>query len=255
VRTLKLTIAYDGTGYVGWQRQPNGISIQQVVEEALQPLARDPISIAGAGRTDAGVHALAQVGSVRIDSDLPAAAIQRAMNVRLPADVRIVAACDAPERFHARFDASGKRYRYRIVNAPVMLPFDRWAAWHAPGVLDVPAMRRAADRLTGRHDFACFQGQAGSAEGEDTVRTVRQLDVALLQGEIAIEIEGDGFLRHMVRCIVGTLVEVGRGQRDPDSLPAVLETGDRRAAGRTAPPQGLTLVEVSYPPSLRLAGD
>jgi tRNA pseudouridine38-40 synthase len=247
VRRLKLTIAYDGTNYVGWQRQADGISIQQIIEEAFEPLAGRAVSVAGAGRTDAGVHAIAQAASVSLDSDLTPDTIGRALNVRLPADIRITGVSDAPPRFHARFDASGKRYRYRVATASVLLPFERWFVWHAPGALDIEAMQRAALHLLGTHDFASFQGQAGSDDEDDTTRTIRRLQLSPRDGEIAIEIEGDGFLRHMVRAIVGTLVEVGRGQRGADSMTEILEARARRAAGRTAPAQGLALVEVSYP--------
>jgi len=247
VRRLKLTIAYDGTNYVGWQRQAEGISIQQLVEEAFEPLAGRVVPVAGAGRTDAGVHAIAQAASVGIDSDLTTDTLGRALNVRLPADIRITGVSDAPPRFHARFDASGKRYRYRVATAPVLLPFERWFVWHAPGTLDVEMMQRAAQRLLGTHDFASFQSQAASGDEDDTTRTIRRLQLLPRAGEIEIEIEGDGFLRHMVRAIVGTLVDVGRGQRAADSMTEILEARDRRAAGRTAPAQGLSLVDVSYP--------
>jgi tRNA pseudouridine38-40 synthase len=250
MRTLKLTLAYDGTNYVGWQRQDNGLSIQQVIEEAFVPLVgagttagRAP-AVVGAGRTDAGVHALGQVASVNVDSDLAADVVQRALNVRLPLDVRVVGVEDAALGFHARSEAAGKTYRYRVATAPVLSPFDRLYAFHGPGPHDVSAMRAAAARLVGRHDFASFQ-TTGSWP-LDTVRTIRRLEVRETVGELEIEIEGDGFLRHMVRAIAGTLLEIGLGQREPEAIAGVIAARDRQAAGRTLPAQGLTLVTVRY---------
>jgi len=250
MRTLKLTLAYDGTNYVGWQRQENGPSIQQVLEEAFVPLAgagtagARPPAVVGAGRTDAGVHALGQVASVNLDSDLPADVIERALNVRLPLDVRVVDVADAAPGFNARSDAAGKTYRYRVATTPVLSPFDRLYMFHGPGRHDVSAMCRAAARLVGRHDFASFQ-TTGSWP-LDTVRTIRRLEVREAAGELAIEVEGDGFLRHMVRAVAGTLLEIGLGQRSPDTITDVLAARDRQAAGRTLPALGLTLVTVRY---------
>ena len=251
MRTLKLTLAYDGTNYAGWQRQLNGVSIQQLVEDALAPLFRSsgsasisPPAVAGASRTDAGVHALGQVASVHTTIDLPASAIQRALNARLPPDIRVVGAIDATPGFHARAFAVGKSYRYRMVTTPVVSPFDRWFVWHAPGALDVEAMRRAAAALLGRHDFAAFQ--AAGATIRHTTRTIHRLDVREVAGEIVFEIDGDGFLRHMVRILVGTIVDAGTGLRPPEGVAAILASRDRRTAGPTAPAQGLTLVGVTY---------
>lgn len=264
MRALKLTIAYDGTNYVGWQRQAAyapasasledalsartqaaGISIQHLIEDACAPLAGGrPPSVNGAGRTDAGVHALGQVASVSFDTDLDALALRRAINYRLPDDVRVVAVEDVPEHFHARFDAKGKRYRYRIATGSILLPFDRSFVWHAPEARDVDAMKRAAANFVGRHDFASFQ--TGGIEKVETVRTVRRLELHAGGDEIVLDIEGNGFLRHMVRAIAGTLVEVGGGRRAAESMPDLLAARDRGAAGRTAPAAGLTLMEVTY---------
>lgn len=245
MRSFKLTLAYDGTTYVGWQRQINGVSVQQVVEEAFAPLVGGvPPTIVGASRTDAGAHALAQVASVNCDVDLTPVAVQRALNVRLPADIRVIGAVEATPGFHARYHAVAKAYRYRMVITPVLSPFDRWFVWHAPEPRDVDAMARAAAALIGRHDFASFQ--AAGASVRETVRTIHQLDLRQAGGEIIMDIEGDGFLRHMVRAIVGTLAEVGRGLRSPESTPALLEARDRTAAGKTAPASGLTLIGVKY---------
>jgi tRNA pseudouridine38-40 synthase len=245
MRTLKLTLAYDGTNYVGWQRQSNGLSVQQILEEAFAPLADGQRrTIAGAGRTDAGVHALGQVGSVHVDFDLAPSAVQRALNVRLPADIRVLGVVDATPGFHAQFHSTGKTYRYRIATTAVLSPFDRWFVWHAPGPRNVDAMQRAAAHFLGERDFASFQ--PADSPVRDTVRTIDRLSVRDGGGEIAIDVEGDGFLRHMVRIIAGTLAEVGSGARDPDSVPEVFAARDRRAAGQTLPASGLTLMSVRY---------
>jgi tRNA pseudouridine38-40 synthase len=248
MRTLKLTLSYDGTAYVGWQRQENGVSVQERVEDAFRPLAAKPDgsapTVIGAGRTDAGAHALGQVASVNVEIDLPTEPVQRALNVRLPMDIRIVAVSDEKPGFHARYHAAGKRYRYRVVTAPVMSPFDRLWAWHAPGRYDVGAMQRAAAALVGRHDFASFQTSGSPVT--DTIRTLHQVEVRELDGEVAIEVSGDGFLRHMVRALAGTLLDVGSGRRAPESIPGVLSAADRAAAGPTLPAHGLTLVSVWY---------
>lgn len=246
MRTLKLTVAYDGTNYVGWQRQLNGLSVQQVLEEALAPLTRQSPgpSIAGAGRTDAGVHAAGQVASVNVAFDHPAEAVWRALNVTLPADIRVLAVEDAPLGFHARFHARGKSYRYRVVTSRVLSPFDRFFAWHAPGRRDVEAMRTAALLMTGRHDFASFQGRGSSIE--HTVRTIDRLSIDEQPDGLAFDIAGDGFLRHMARTMVGTLLEVGEGLRTAASVAEMLAARDRRTAGKTVPPQGLTLMAVRY---------
>jgi tRNA pseudouridine38-40 synthase len=247
MRTLKLTLQYDGTQYVGWQRQAEGTSIQGLLEAALQPMAGAPVSVQGAGRTDAGVHALAQVASVAMATDLACATLARALNAVLPLDVRILAVEDMPEAFHARFSAIGKRYEYRIVNAPIVSPFLQRYAWHVIPPLDVDAMRQASAALVGRHDFAAFQA-AGSA-AHSSVRTVAGIEWSDGGGydcPFVMHIEGDGFLRHMVRSIVGTLVEVGVGRRPPDAVGQILASGDRARSGPTAPARGLFLVCVLY---------
>lgn len=243
-RTLKLVVAYDGTAYQGWQRQATGPTIQAALEDAFVPLLGQAPSVTGAGRTDAGVHALAQVASVRVDSAHPPDAIRRALNARLPPDIRVRSVEDMPAAFHARFDATGKTYRYRIVTADVVSPFERWFVWHVPGRLDVDAMRDAARVLPGQRDWSSFQ--AAGTEVEDAVRTVRQVDVRATEDGLTVEVRGDGFLRHMVRILVGTLVDVGAGRRSPASIPVLVDAKDRRLAGDTAPPQGLTLVAVDY---------
>ncbi len=242
--TFKLTISYDGTGFVGWQRQAEGTSIQGLLEDALAELAGEPVPITGAGRTDAGVHAIGQVASFSIDRDVPAPTLLRAMNARLPPAVRVMSAESVGPDFHARFGARSKTYRYRMWNAEVLDPFERAYAWHLPGPLDTDRMARAARLFEGRHDFAAFQ--ASGAPTHSTERHVTASVVAAARGLVIYEVSGNGFLRHMVRIIVGSLVEVGRGRADEVWIERVLASRDRALAGPTAPPEGLFLVRVDY---------
>lgn len=247
MRTLKLTVQYDGTNYVGWQRQPNGVSIQALLEDALAPIEGRAVDVHGAGRTDAGVHALAQVASVRIGAELEPPTLFRALNAVLPDDVRVLAVEEVPAEFHARFSAVAKTYEYRIVNAPIVSAFVHRYVWHIPQPLDLDAMRAAAEPLTGRHDFAAFQG-AGSAVAS-TERTIVRLeweDGGGFDLPIVMRLTGDGFLRHMVRNIAGTLVEIGVGRWDPWRVLELLEGRDRTQAGPTAPARGLFLTRVTY---------
>jgi len=254
-------VAYDGTRLVGWQRQAEGDSVQAFLEDTLARFEGAPVVVHGAGRTDAGVHALGQVASVRMTCLHDVETLTRALNAQLPEDVRVVRVEEVPPGFHARFDARAKTYRYLIRHAPVVSPFDRAFVWHVPQQLDVAAMQQAALSLAGRHDFAAFQSVGSVTSG--TVRTLFSSRLALepdasvlsLPGRgaqgvagalLVYETRGDGFLRHMVRTIVGTLVEVGRGWRAPDSIAEVFDRGLRAAAGATAPPHGLFLVGVDY---------
>lgn len=250
-RTIRLTLSYDGTAYVGWQRQPNGTSIQESVEQALQKIEGAPVGVVGSGRTDAGVHALAQVASFRLVHPIAIDALARALNARLPDDVRVLEVAEAADGFNARFSATGKTYRYRILAQSLGDPFERRYSWHVPQPLDLGAMEAALALLPGERDFATFQ-----AAGSDVGSTVRHLTRATLSREtpaagrhasvIAFEFSASGFLRHMVRNLVGTLVEVGVGRRSAASVAAALEARDRAAAGITAPPHGLFLVRVAY---------
>jgi tRNA pseudouridine38-40 synthase len=245
VPVVKLVLEYDGTRYVGWQVQPNGPSIQAAVERALATLHKAPRRVTAAGRTDAGVHARAQVVSFPEDRPLPLAAYVKGMNALLPDDVAVRSASLEPEGFDARRSARGKRYRYVVENLATRAPLTRLHAWQLFGPLDVAAMREASAHLLGRHDFAAFQ--AADCACDHAVRDLRRLDVSGAPGaRIELVVEATAFVKHMVRNLAGTLVEVGQGRRAAASIPELLASRDRRRAGRTAPPQGLFLEEVFY---------
>jgi tRNA pseudouridine38-40 synthase len=245
VPSLKIVLSYDGTRYVGWQVQPNGPSVQAEVERALATLHGEPVRVTAAGRTDAGVHAAGQVASFAVERALPLAAYVKGMNALLPEDVAVRAAEVRDGPFDARRDARGKRYRYRIENLPTREPLTRLQAWQVFRPLDVAAMRAAAAPLLGRHDFSAFR--ATDCEAHHAVRELRRLDVEDAGGgRIEVVAEATAFLKHMVRNLVGTLVEVGLGAREPGSMPGLLAGRDRTLAGRTAPAHGLVLEEVFY---------
>jgi tRNA pseudouridine38-40 synthase len=247
-RWLKLIVAYDGTAYAGWQIQPDKPTVQRAIEAAWREITQELVRVTAAGRTDAGVHALGQVVAVATESRLSASDLQRGLNAVLPEDVAIVTLEEAGAGFHATYDALGKTYRYQIHNGRVPAIFDRRYTWHYPQPLDAEAMDAAAQALVGKHDFSSFES-IGS-ERPTSVRTITALSVGRGSGDLAdrvtIEVAGDGFLYNMVRAIVGTLVEVGRGARDVTWPTEVLAACDRTRAGQTAPPQGLFLVRVEY---------
>jgi tRNA pseudouridine38-40 synthase len=246
VPNFKFDLEYDGSDFEGWQVQAAGRrTVQGVLETAIARVTGQSVRVNGSGRTDAGVHAEGQAASVKIDTELAPEALARALNGTLPPDAAVVAAQIVPDDFHARFSARGKLYRYRIWNGPARSPLR--ARWALPvsRQLDVSAMSKAAEAFVGRHDFAALQG-AGS-EVESTVRTIHRLEIQHQPlGEILFWVEGDGFLRHMVRNLVGTLLEVGTGRRSAESMMGLLAAGDRRRAGPNVPAQGLTLVRVYY---------
>jgi tRNA pseudouridine38-40 synthase len=246
MRTIKLTLEYDGTAYAGFQRQPNGVTIQEKVEEALRSLLGDPdFKIGGAaGRTDAGVHALGQVIHFRTAVTIPIDRWPYALNQRLPADIQAVAAELVPDEFHARYWAERKRYVYTFYHAPFPSPLHRLYAYHWGRELDLDRMREAAALIEGQHDFAAFRSSGGAAK--TSVRTVYRLDLAQEGPIIRMGIEADGFLYNMVRIIAGTLLEVGAGRRPLADVAEALRTGDRTKAGKTLPPHGLCLERVWY---------
>ena len=248
MRTIKLILAYDGTAYAGWQVQSGQRTVQETLEAVLAKVTGQTVRVLASGRTDAGVHAWGQVVAFRTESRLAPEVLRRALNAELPRDIAVLEAAEVPEGFHATLDARRKRYRYVIDNGPVRDVFRRRYAWHYPAPLDAAAMDRAARCLAGTHDFSSFQ--SSGSERKTSVRTV--FDARVRRGEgaesglILIEIEADGFLYKMVRAIVGSLVRIGRGARPESWLAEVLAAGDRRAAGPTAPPHGLFLVDVEY---------
>jgi tRNA pseudouridine38-40 synthase len=282
--TFRLILAYDGTGLVGWQRQASGASVQAWLEDAAAELDGRPVTAMAAGRTDAGVHARGQVVRITLERVMEGPSLVRALNARLPGSIRVLRASETLPTFDPRFDARSKTYRYRIWNGEVITPFERGYAWHVPAPrLDVDTMARAAAAFEGRHDFAAFQA-AGSdvrttertilsariwstdvhvdAEGPETRRDMEcgttsrrslhepnsatSTDVHPLAALITLEMTGDGFLRHMVRAIAGTLVEIGRGRRPAEWVRALFASRARAEAGPTAPPEGLFLMRVDY---------
>jgi len=270
VRTLQLVLHYDGSAFSGWQVQPGRSTIQAMLELAIKQICGEQVRVTGSGRTDTGVHAIAQVASFSLATWRASAAdLCRALNSKLPSDISISSISDAPEDFHAIRDATGKRYRYQLQIGGTRDAFEYRYRWHLQGPIDVAAMQEAAKHLVGKHDFASFQ--ATGAVRKSTVRDVRELVILIEQrqgsegqgrasqgragqgGEpvgggqyVSLEIEADGFLYNMVRNIVGTLVEVGRGKQSPAWVADVLAGADRTKAGPTAPPHGLFLMRVDY---------
>ena len=241
----KLTIQYDGSRYDGWQRQGNtDNTVQGRIEGVLSRLAGESVEIHGAGRTDAGVHAEGQVASVRLRGNRPAVEVMAYLNRYLPEDIAVVDVQEADERFHARLTAVGKVYRYDIRLGSTPNVFRRKYQYRVEQPLDVDAMRAAVEYLTGTHDYRAFC--SNKRYKKSTVRTVTAIDIAMKGADMSITFRGDGFLYNMVRILTGTLLEVGLGERRAEEMPAVLEGKDRAAAGKTAPAQGLCLVEVIY---------
>lgn len=245
-----LRLEYDGAPFVGWQRQDGGLSVQEVVEAAAARLSGGaPVAAVAAGRTDAGVHAAAQVVQLGLDREIDPGTLRDALNFHMRAHpVSVLAAGLAPPGFHARFSAIGRAYRYRILDRRAPPALARGRVWHIPRPLDADAMHRAAQVLVGRHDFSSFRATACQASGP--VRTLDRLDVARHGEEIVIEAAARSFLHHQVRNIVGTLRRVGEGRWTEADVARILAARDRRLAGQTAPPEGLTLIAVTYPPGL-----
>jgi tRNA pseudouridine38-40 synthase len=245
MRNLKMIIEFDGAGYQGWQRQKNGPSIQQVLEEKIAVMTGETVKVIGSGRTDAGVHAMAQVAHFKTNSRIPLRNFHGGLNSLLPQDIVIKGMEEADPHFHARIDVKRKVYFYRIANGPTRSPLFRQYAWFIYPPLNQQAMKEAALHLKGAHDFTSFS--AVHTDVATFTRTIYDIDViGDRHGFIKILVEADGFLRYMVRTIVGTLVDVGKGRRSPEEMIAILQARDRNTAGMTAPPQGLFLKEVKY---------
>lgn len=249
MRNIRLIVAYDGTDFHGWQIQPDAPTIQGCLEDALRKLTGSRVPVCGSGRTDAGVHALHQVANFHTESAIPCARMIKALNDLLPPTVRIKNASEVPPQFHARYDVLSKTYRYRIVTAAVCSPLLWRFVCHHPYPLDRVRMTQAVAFLEGEHDFSSFA--AAGPEEDDAKSRVRAIFRSRLlwrpkSSMLVFEITGKGFLRYMVRNIVGTLLEVGKGKRDPDDIPCILAARDRAQAGPTAPAQGLCLIDVVY---------
>jgi tRNA pseudouridine38-40 synthase len=244
-KTFKLIIEYDGSCFHGWQRQKKDRTVQETIENALAVMTREKVIVIGSGRTDAGVHALGQVAGFKTRSRLDATVFLNGLNSLLPDDVAVRACDPMPDTFHARFDVKSKRYRYHILNRPIALAVGRQFVWHIRKPLDTAAMTDAASILLGTHDFKAFEG-TGSPR-DHAIRTVTDSTIRVTgDGNLTYDIQANGFLRFMVRNIVGTLVDVGLGKIDKQDLRAILQSKDRTRAGATAPPQGLFLMDVTY---------
>ena len=245
MKRIKMIVAYDGTNYNGWQIQPNGITIEEILNRHLSELLKEEIKVMGASRTDAGVHALGNVAVFDTSAHMPAEKISYAMNTRLPRDIRIQDSCEVSEKFHPRFCKTVKTYEYKILNRRFPDPTKRLYSFFYYYPLDIGKMQQAADYLVGEHDFKSFCSVKD--EKENTVRTIYALDLNKDEDMITIRITGSGFLYNMVRIIAGTLIRVGGGSYEPEHVKDILEAKDREEAGETARPEGLTLVGILYP--------
>ncbi len=245
MKRVRLFVAYDGTDYCGWQIQPNGITVEEVLNEKLKKVTGEEIRVIGASRTDSGVHALGNVAVFDTETTIPPERMAYALNQKLPEDIVIVKSDEVPADWHPRYqDAVSKTYEYHIHNAPVPNPMKRRYSTHVSFPLDVEKMREGAQYLVGEHDFASFCNIRTNVE--DTVRTVTSLEITKSGEDLIIRITGNGFLYNMVRIIAGTLIRVGRGFYEPERVKEILEERERTAAGVTAAPNGLVLVEIDY---------
>ncbi len=250
LRRLLLRLEYDGTDFAGWQLQPDVRSVQGVVEAAFKTVVREELRVNAAGRTDAGVHALGQIAHVDCRTRLAPIELRRALNAELPADVAVQEVLSVPRSFNARRDALSKRYVYRLLNSGQPRPLRRRQAWHLRSGLDLAAMREAAGAVLGTHDFAAFRGAPGGSPADEcSRRSIDRLDIIAWPPEVHFAVEGRSFLRHMVRNLVGTLVEIGLGRRPVSELAEILASRDRSTAGPTAPAHGLCLERIQYPES------
>ncbi len=246
MRNIKITVEYDGTDFAGWQRQKNVLSIQQCIEEAGKKTFQQPIPLAGAGRTDAGVHACGQVANFPIRHTIPTDRIPFALNTHLPESVRVLAAEEVPPGFHACRDAAGKHYRYTIWNGRIHPAILRRYTSVCNEALSFDVMQEAVTYMTGKHDFRAFRTNAKGQEHRSTVKEIFHAQLVRCGRLIFLDVIGDGFLYNQVRTMAGTLIEAGRGKMAPDTVKTILESGDRRLAGPTAPARGLCLIRVFY---------
>lgn len=244
MRNLRLTLEYDGTAYAGWQVQEASPTVQGAVETALEKLLKHPVRVTASGRTDAGVHALGQVANFRTPAPVPLRGVVHGLNALLPRDIAVRRADEVPAEFDSRRSAKEKTYQYFLHVGGAPSAFARPTSWRVPPPLDLAAMETAAAQLVGTHDFGAFR--SAGCDAPHAVRAVHEVRVVPRGEYVEVAVRGTAFLRHMVRIIVGTLVEVGRGRRSPDSVAELLASGDRGRAGVTAPPQGLFLAEVRY---------
>jgi len=243
-RNIKLTIEYDGSAYHGWQRQADDMTVQQALEDAIAGLVGLPVTLYGSGRTDAGVHALGQVANFRTTSSIPTDRFPHAINGAVARDIAVLAAEDAPDDFHARYSATGKTYRYTLLNRPIRPAVGAAFVHWVRQPLDAHRMAEAAALFVGPQDFAAFETES---KGTPTVRTVTRADIDHTGDRITYTVSANGFLYNMVRTMVGTLIEVGLGRRESADVARLLQSCDRSHAGPTAPPGGLCLLEVAYP--------
>ena len=244
MNNIKLTVEYKGTNYVGWQRQENGNSIQEEIEKAIKLVTGEKVNLIGSGRTDSGVHAKGQVANFMTKSKIPADKFKLALNTKLPKDISIINSKKVEEDFHARYDATGKRYKYLIYNNPIRSPFYNDFAYFLSYPLDYEEMDKTLNYFIGTYDFTSFM--AANSSVKTTIRTINYLSLEKKGNLIIINIEGNGFLYNMVRIIVGTIVDVGRGRIKPNSISQIIASKNRKAAGHTAPPEGLYLEKVYY---------
>ncbi len=244
-RNIKLTLEYDGSNYCGWQKQLNARSIQATLEKAIMEITKEDVDLIGSGRTDSCVHALNQVANFYTSSKIPSERFVLAINTKLPSDIAVVASEEVGEEFHSRYDAIGKEYKYLIYNNKVRSPLKKNYSYHVNYKLDREAMKKALNYFVGEHDFRGFMSTGSSIKG--TVRTINYVELIENEEMIEITIRGSGFLYNMVRIIVGTIVDIGIGKIDGDSIKDIIDSKDRTGAGHTAPPEGLYLSKVFYP--------
>ena len=243
MRNLKITIQYNGSNYCGWQKQPDSLGIQGTIEKAIYDITKEEVKLTGSGRTDAGVHALGQVANFKLSSGIPADRLPNALNAKLPKDISIIECKEVDDEFHSRYSAKGKRYRYLIYNSPYRSPIYKDTSYHVRYDLDFDKMCKEAQSLIGTHDFKGFMSSGSSVV--DTVRTIYSIDITKNDDLIVIEVEGNGFLYNMVRIIVGTLVDIGRG-RIKNNMSEIINSMSRSKTGHTAPAHGLFLKKVDY---------